>query len=260
MLAPNTAVDFDDAKIKFPVFASVKFDGMRIKIMPCTVSTCKTANIYSRQHRMQCGALHNYFDRLLKLVQSQQIVLDGNLWAPCLTSDEIMSALVKPITQHKLQFQVFDMMTVDEWYNGTEQPFIDRVAEYTSWVKRFCGHMLTGHLDATRLIEHVDQYYIKTPEGLEEFFTLCIKRGHEGCMVRGVQSKYKHGRGTLNEGTIFKFKKWVTEDAKIVGFKPATRMKSEFLRERDELGVLKPIKKPDQRVPVEAIGWHAMLC
>ena len=261
MLAPNEAVEFDDPRLKFPMYASVKYDGIRLKMMPETpvnrVFGQDHAVIFSRQHTVQSNALHRYFKALLQLVQTQQIVLDGKLWSPVLKFNEIMSAIKKPLPEHQLQYHVFDMMTLDEWQNGTEQPFMDRVEEYRSWITRHCRGMATLSHSPMPKVVPVEQCLVRNAPELEAFYTTAITYNHEGCMVRGLRSRYKHGQGTLNEGLIFKFKKWVTTNAQIIGFKQATRRKlgtENEDRTRDAMGHLKPSAVKATREPIQEIG------
>jgi ATP-dependent DNA ligase len=238
---------------------------MRIKVMPDPKDIF--ASLYSRQHKKQSIHLHAYFLQLRRLVFQQKKVLDCELWSPILKFNEIMSAIADPKPEHQLQLHVFDIMTEDEWYEGTEQPFMDRVEEYTWWVRRFCGDMLNINVTlpvgfiSLPLVVPVEQCLVRDAIELQAFFDLAIENNHEGCMVRGLRSKYKHGRGTLNEGLIFKFKKWVTEDAVIAGFKQGTQKKAILpeARKRDAMGYLKPIHKKGEREFVDVIGSVCVL-
>ena len=234
MKGPNVEVPFDSDKIQFPVLASPKLDGMRLKAMP--------DGLYSLTHKPQSRDHHAMFSRILAKTLQQDIVLDCELWSPYLKFNEIM----RKENLHKCELYVFDMMTKDEWYSGTERPFMDRVDEYQQWIQR--------HVEPGMKVQAVDQVVLRTPKELEEMFDLCLSRGLEGCVIRPVLSKYKHGRATLNEGLMFKWKKWVTVDGKIVGFKPATRMNKDAPREVDELGHPKAVHSKQHRTETDAIG------
>ena len=149
--------------------------------------------------------------------------------------------------QHKLALYVFDMMSVDEWYGGTERPFLERVDEYQQWIQRHWS-------DHPDWVQAVDQAMLREPSDLDELYSLCLKRNLEGCVTRPAFSKYKHGRATVNEGLMFKWKKWVTVDAKVIGFKPATVMKEDAPRETNEMGGLKQVHSKEHRVETDEIG------
>jgi len=76
-------------------------------------------------------------------------------------------------------------------------------------------------------------------------------------MFRSVMGHYKHGRATLNDKLIYKRKKWVTDDAKIVDFTQGTAMKDEVQsgpRTRDVHGHLERTTAKDTRELVDRIG------
>jgi len=250
MLAPNQKVGYDFSKIVFPAFGSVKLDGMRAKITP--------EGIFSRAHKKQNELLHHYFTDLVTLVRDTRMVLDGEIWSPSLSFNEIMSEVADPFRTESLEFHVFDILTVDEWYEGGEAPYMDRVEKYRQWVQRYQEQCLEQGLNATaKRVAVVDQTLLRTPRDIQNLFEMCVNAGHEGCMVRSVRGRYKHGRATINEGLIYKFKNWNTVEARIVGFKRATRMKEEVAkgeRTRDVFGFLERSHKKETREYLDAVG------
>jgi len=246
MLAPNKEIPFDYEHIQYPVLGSGKLDGMRAII--------RDGGIFSRTHIRQNEKLHTYFQHVVNAVHQEGLVLDGEIWSPTLAFNQIMSAIHKPfVVGVDLQFHVFDIMTEEEWYRGTERPFLDRVQHYTDWVtRRFAAETVPSW----NVIQAVDQARITTPEDLEKLMVYALSRGLEGCVIRDPQGQYKHGRATLREGLMYKFKVWETLDAQIIGFEQSTEMIKllESERKRTASGLLKNETSRDKRQLVDAVA------
>jgi DNA ligase-1 len=224
-LAPNKAVDFNSEYLEkgFPFLASGKLDGMRAVTLD--------GMFFSRSMKPLKNDIQELFSDFLLESKRAGFVFDGELYSETLTFSEIMSALSRGGADVK--FHIFDVMSEAEWKYGGERPFADRVTEYHNWVNHYCQRHTECRVVA------VKQFGCLHPEHLKELFGKAMSDGFEGVMLRDPAGRYKHGRGTLNEGLIYKFKEWVTVDAKIVGYKRATRMKKAYAesdRGTDELG------------------------
>jgi len=58
---------------------------------------------------------------------------------------------------------------------------------------------------------------IESLSQLLEYEAKCIAEGYEGICFRDPNSPYKYGRSTLREGWLIKMKRFVTEEAVIIG-------------------------------------------
>lgn len=88
-------------------------------------------------------------------------------------------------------------------------------------------------------------------------FWMALDRGYEGLIVRSKHKKYKHGRATLREASMWKFKEWVTVDVQIIGFEQATRMTKAYResdRGRNEDGSKARTTARDTRQKIEDYG------
>jgi ATP-dependent DNA ligase len=262
MLAPNKAIDFSSDLLKFPYLVSDKMDGMRA----ITIN----GEMYSRSMKKLRDGVHEYFLDFLIESEEAGLVFDGELYSTEVPFNKLMSTFSRggaDIPTH-VRYCIFDMMTRDEWLNGTERPFASRVTECHSWLKyhqqrilnafEAGGHSPTlSHAPPPARAIAVGQSVVECPEELRERFNGAMDRGYEGLIIRDPLGRYKHGRGTLNEGLIYKFKEWVTVDAKIIGYNRSTRMKKEYAdsdRGKDELGRTKRTSAKDTREEIDGIG------
>jgi hypothetical protein len=139
-------------------------------------------------------------------------------------------------------YYVFDMMTAEEWDNGTEQNFIARYLNYTR------------DLADIPKVFPVKQWHITSPEEAETFYNGQIEQGHEGMILRQLFAKYKHGRCTVNQDGLWKFKEFVTHDAVIVSIEEQMKLKEGVERTRNELGHLERRFEQDLYEPAGMVG------
>ena len=71
-------------------------------------------------------------------------------------------------------------------------------------------------------------------EELREFMAWCVGQGHEGICFRTFDSPYKHGRSTLRQQWLIKWKLFSTSEAVIIGFEE--EMHNENIATLDALG------------------------
>jgi DNA ligase 1 len=102
----------------------------------------------------------------------------------------------------------------------------------------------------------VPQLIINNYQQLIEYENLAVARGYEGIMIRSPSAKYKFGRSTRKEEALMKFKRWMDDDAVIIGRTP--RLKNNNPQVRDELGNAKRSKHKTNLEPQDILG--ALLC
>jgi len=181
----------DTSKLKFPVLASIKLDGIR-----CT---------------MQNGRL---LSRSLKEIPNRHIQkmfkhlpegLDGELiygdpaHPDCYrtTTSIVMSEDKDPAG---IKFHAFDLFE--------DKPFKMRNQDV---------YTLIFDLDDEH-VEEVRHWSIPTEEKLLAFEAHALEQGHEGIMVRSLDGPYKQGRSSIKEGHLLKLKRFQDGEATIVGF------------------------------------------
>lgn len=67
-------------------------------------------------------------------------------------------------------------------------------------------------------IELLDSEYIENLELLLMYEAEMLERGYEGVMLRSPEGRYKFGQSTLNEQYLIKFKRFMDDEAVVVGF------------------------------------------
>lgn len=244
MLAPNESINFSSSYLKFPLLASVKFDGNRLLVI--------NGKLYSRSMKIQPNTfLNHHLRHLTELSRDKALVFDCELYSEEMTFPQLQSIVRahSRIIPNHVKARVFDCMSIFEWETVQISPsFKERVDKYTE---------LLSKLPPEAAVKAVYQRKLDCPEDAKEMYQEALRTGFEGLMLRDPRSRYKHGRATLLEGTIFKFKEFVTIDAKITGFTQAKRMKKEYQdsdREEDELGHTKRTHKIENYEYIEAIG------
>jgi DNA ligase-1 len=115
-----------------------------------------------------------------------------------------------PPSPEPLIYHVFDMLTVAQW-NGAEEvpPFVDRIDALIKAVQAI--HSIAYTPVAAIWQANVDSY-----KQVKDLFDYQIAAGGEGLMLRDPKGLYKHGRCTLKEGNIFKFKLFEWIDAEVI--------------------------------------------
>lgn len=193
------------ARLVFPVIATPKLDGIR----------CVTRDV-PRPPGFMCEP----FTRSLKPIPNIHVAAQLAQYCPPGLDGELMtydSDLLDPkervrnfndissdIMAHKgvpnFKYHVFD----SEIENGKTYMWrLRNLQEIFGSLPKFCVYV------PERLIESLSQ--------LLEYEAEQIALGYEGICFRDPNSKYKYGRSTLREGHLIKMKRFVTEEAVVIG-------------------------------------------
>ena len=238
MKGPNEIVAFDHHAITYPQLASQKFDGYRM------LNLCGERQL---SPAMKDFPNLNLFGHLLDLnnhLKRHRLVVDGEIWSPYLTFDELKSIIrsfKKPVPSH-VKYYIFDIMSESEWDNENEQPFLNRYLEYSQGLRGFPN------------VLPVEQYHVIDATEAEDMFNQQIRAGHEGIILRQHHARYKHGRTTLNQDGMWKFKEFLTQDGIIIGVEEQMRLKAGVERTRDERGQLEREYRAELYEPAGMVG------
>lgn len=241
MLAPNEKIELSQIPT-WPMLASRKFDGNRLLVY--------CGSLLSRSLKPQPNKnLPEFLCELIEYSKVNELIFDTEILSPTLSFTELQS-IMRSFDKElpgDLTVNVFDILTLTEWNQCTEPKFQDRIIVYESVIS----------LVNFAHVEPVQQILVNNPQETLEFYTKCVQDGYEGIMLRHPNSRYKHGRATLKENLIYKFKSWLTVDVQIVGFEQGKRMKEEVQnsdRPRDIMGHLERPHTQDSFELVEEIG------
>jgi len=242
ILAPNEQIDLND--LSYPLLASTKLDGIRCIFYKGEILSRSLKQIQNKQ-------LREKFEPIRKYCEDNNIILDGEIYSPDLTFQEITSFVmtqdftdkksikkygkVKKIPEH-LKFYCFDAVE----NNNFEKPFQDRA-----------NYMICFTIAWEEIFELVNQSIVESKEEILNYFEEVLIDGFEGLILRNPHGKYKFGRGTIKEGIIFKMKPFVTLDAKITGVVQSTEVNKDAEKKTNELGRSVTSKKLGERHTIE---------
>lgn len=182
-MKPMLACEADLSKLKFPVLASPKLDGVRALIRDGVVLSRSLKPIPNRHVQIMYG-------------RPELEGLDGELILGDPTNPETYRRTVSSVMSiagvPNVDFHVFDRWNRDYPYN-----------EVT------LSYGLTIPVCST-LIHNMEE--------LEDYEVDLLDKGYEGVMLRDPQSPYKFGRSTAKEGYLLKLKRFADSEAEIIEF------------------------------------------
>jgi DNA ligase-1 len=237
MLAPNDEKNIEE--IKYPILASYKLDGIRCLFIKGEMLSRSLKPIQNKQ-------LKEKFKSLIDYSREHNLILDGEIYSPELTFQEITRyVMTQDFTDKKsikkygkvltipksLKFYGFDIV----WNNNFNERFIDRIGGVSTDID-------------LELWEAVSQITMNNKEDIEEYFETALKNGYEGLILKDPNGRYKCGRGTIKEGLIYKVKPYKTFDAKIIGVIQATKVDPKAEKKINELGRSVTSKKLGDRL------------
>ncbi len=140
--------------------------------------------------------------------------LDGELIVGSPTDEHCFNATTAGVMSEdgepEFKFHVFD-----HGLQGTT-PYTQRLITVSNTVFEY--GKLKGYP-----VELVEQTTICTPEALLEYEQMMLTGGYEGIMVRRGMASYKQGRSTLNEGILWKLKRFYDGEGVVVGLVEGVR-------------------------------------
>lgn len=234
MLAPSQILKPD--RFTYPMLASVKMDGIR--------AIAINGKLYSRTGKLIPNLMvQNLMKPVIEWAQARELVLDGELWSPDFTFQQIMSVVMarQAVASdcEKIWFNVFDSLTFDEWASRRMSIFNNR----NERVKDIPDPGL-----------YVRQHILTGADDLREMYKSVLDDGYEGLIVRSVHGVYKWGRCTIKENNMFKLKHVEEIDAVVSGYEERMTMSGDAEREYDVLGRPKPVYRQSDRVPAGDLG------
>lgn len=183
MLSQIAPADF--LALKYPLAAEIKYDGVRC----IALVNLGKVRLYSRNGKY----LENFEEVREKLAEMPEGVYDGEIISP-----DGFQALMKRThakqgtnTDVKIEYKIFDKLTVDEWVTGGTQ------REYQHRCK-----------------DVGERVIIKNPVHLDVYYNYVLKSGHEGLILKEINSPYENGSSRY----WYKLKPKDTIDMKILAY------------------------------------------
>lgn len=194
MLADNKPFDVEKVKAKLPVWGSAKIDGIRILVhngIGYSRSLKPLPNRDLQRKIAENAKWLNGFDG--------EIIIGDPAAEDCYS--KTFTAVMTEDGTFDHQFHVFDCWM----HKGT----------YKQRYMFSRAHIKFSTLDWVHVLEQTQL------ESMKEVFAYAeanFALGHEGSILRDPTTLYKNGRATTSQGQLYKMKKWVDTEVKIVGF------------------------------------------
>lgn len=186
MLAASELPDI--TKLEYPLYVTPKFDGIR-----ALVRGGKLVSRSLKPHK-------NKF--ILSELDGLVDGFDGELDIKGAEFNELSGAIRREDGEPDFIYRVFD------FHKYPKDKYLARCAEGEKQVA----------LAANARVVFVVPTRVESAEELEAFYEQCLRQGYEGCIIRTGDGPYKHGRSTLRQGWMLKYKPFEDDEAEIIGF------------------------------------------
>lgn len=196
---PMLAVAADFPKIKYPVYASPKLDGIRASVV---------------DGRLLSRTLKPIPNKAIYKALSTAAIdgLDGELIVGSPTSKTVYNETVSQVMAHDknhegVTYHVFDIHDIPK---ATYRHRLDCLIEI----------LATGSThDATPVtLSILEQQLLANEDEMLAYEAAKVEAGYEGIILRSPEAPYKFGRSTVKEGYLLKLKRFEDSEAEIVGF------------------------------------------
>lgn len=228
---PNLAAessDWDFNKLQFPVYVSPKIDGIR----------CMTHPVLGPSSRSLKPIPNRYISDFL--AQPALKWLDGEIVVGPSHAPDVFNRSQSGVMSRDGQ-PSFTYLVFDNFEAGNMCGFGIRYEDARRVVDKAIADL--GDTGCIRLLPHTMVYNL---EELWDFEAGTVEDGFEGIMIRSPGGKYKCGRSTLREQGLIKVKRFVDDEAQIIGWKPLMRNQNDPVI--DALGLQKRGYSKDGKV------------
>jgi len=225
----------DYSKLTFPKYISPKLDGVRAIV--------NNGVVYSRSGKpIRSKAVQEMF-------RKQELnMLDGELIYGDPTAHDVFNKTSSFVMSTK----------VPEGMDASRFMYFvfDIVDDYLPFDDRYCTYCETVFNNQVENVVSVSQYIINSHSELEEQEMLYLDQGYEGAMLRNPYSLYKHGRATEKSQDLLKVKRFVDDEAEIIGFEEL--MHNNNVATTNELGYTERSSHKENLVGMDTLG--ALVC
>jgi DNA ligase-1 len=157
-----------------------------------------------------------------------ELMVDGDF-------SSVQSAIMSEDGEPQFYLVAYDMWNVEGGYSTRNTQLITAVEALQSRLVRLCPTEV-----------------VTTPQEAENALQRFIDQGYEGAMLRSIDGKYKQGRSTFKEGFLLKLKRFLDDEAVVVGFEE--KLTNTNTKETDERGYTKRSSKKEGMVPADTLG------
>ena len=181
------ATDYEPEKLRFPVLASPKLDGIRAYVKDGVVLSRQNKPIPNK-HVQKLFGKHEHFDG--------ELIVGSPTDPMCYRNT--MSGVMSEDGEPDVTFYVFDHL------GDGSVPYHVRLA------------VINAH--RFEAVSALGQIYLESHDALKRYEAHCLTSGYEGVILRCPNAPYKQGRSTVKEGYLLKVKTFLDDEATIVAF------------------------------------------
>lgn len=222
LLAAKTT-DADLAKLRYPMLASPKIDGVRALVVDGRLMSRSMKLIPNRHVQAMLG-------------KEEFNGLDGELVCGNPWDKNLMQQTTSGVMSHG-GTPMFEYHVFDRW--DAASVFVDRWNSLDIY-------------DRPGVVRQVPHTYVYSLDDVLSLEKLYVERGYEGLMLRDPNGKYKQNRSTLREGILLKVKRFQDSEAEVLDWEPLQRNLNEQVQ--DERGYAKRSSEQAGKVPDSLIG------
>jgi DNA ligase-1 len=181
------ATDADLTKLRFPLLASPKLDGVRAVVRGGVVYSRSNKPIPNKFVQATLGHLEHFDGELIV----------GEPTSKTVYRDTVSHVMSHDKTDFDVRFYVFDHV---QYTN----------AIYTERAIGFQNHAHAAWIHTQRAVQ--------SPEELLAYEEACLEEGYEGLILRDPTAPYKCGRSTVKEGYLLKLKRFTDAEFEVIGY------------------------------------------
>lgn len=207
LFRPMLATDADLTKLRFPLLASPKLDGVRAVV--------RDGVVYSRSNK---PIPNKYVQEMLGRPRFEHFdgeLIVGEPYSKTAYRDTVSHVMSNDKTGFDLRYYVFDIV------KNLDRPYSER--NPMGFDLRDC----TG-------VELLLQHAVEDLDSLLELEEKYLGVGYEGLILRDPNAPYKCGRSTVKEGYLLKMKRFSDFECRVIGFEE--RMHNGNTATTNELG------------------------
>jgi len=181
----------DISSLAYPVYVTPKIDGVRALV---------------RDGKLLARSLKPHKNKFVVETLMEQIRLpdglDGELVVKNRTFNELSGDIRRESGEPDFEFLVFD------YFMHPQDRYLARCVD---------AEAIVLDLDNPRVRFLVPEA-VDSPEQLQALYESYLQQGYEGAIIRSGDGPYKHGRATLNQAYMLKYKPFEDDEATVIGF------------------------------------------
>lgn len=252
LLCPNDEIEIN--QLSYPLLISTKMDGCRLLFKQGEIVTRSLKPLPNIQ-------LNQKFEPLRKFSEEDKLILDGEVFAPGIPFQFIVSCFMTEDYDAKQSIKKWTELCQEHDYFISRQEVFDKL-------KFYCFDCLTENLKDTpfnarlgnaenacksfpELAVAVEHWAVYSAEEVSQVFDQVILKGYEGLILRNPKAPYKFGRARVSENIAYKLKPWATVDSKIIGIVQATVVNEDAEKTVNELGYSRTSKRQEDRHTID---------